>query len=83
MHLERFDLAVAAGPAARDGAIRRFATLLVEAEVPHGYGRPARVYRVRNTAGEVFALKTLRPLAPVPAKGAGAARARRAGGGAP
>ena len=83
VHLERFDLAVAAGPAARDGAIRRFATLLVEAEVPHGYGRPARVYRVRNTAGEVFALKTLRPLAPVPAKGAGAARARRAGGGAP
>lgn len=62
MHLLRFECFDASDPADGvnpDRAMRRFGTLIVEGMEPHGIDRPGRVYRVRNTEGERFALKTL------------------------
>ena len=59
LQFDRFDAVDAADASDTDAAMRRFGTLIIEGVQPHGIDRPGRVYRVRNTAGETFALKTL------------------------
>ena len=58
IRLETFDTAIAIDPADKDAAKRRFMTLLLD---PCGISRGNNgcVARVRNTAGETFAMKVL------------------------
>lgn len=66
MHLLRFEHFDAADPVEESDpalAMRRFGTLIIEGVASRNIEQPGRVYRVRNTAGETFALKTLREVA--------------------
>lgn len=62
IHFDRFDAADIVDSLDPATSMRRFGTLLVERAQNQGINRPHHVYRVRNTAGEVFILKTLQPL---------------------
>ena len=59
LQFDCFDAVDIADASDADATMRRFGTLIIEDVQPHGIDRPGRVYRVRNTSGEVFALKTL------------------------
>lgn len=58
IRLETFDTAIAIDPTEEDAAKRRFMTLLLD-ERDSNRGNNGCVLRAQNTAGEVFALKTL------------------------
>lgn len=59
IHFDTFHSADRLVTLSDEAVSRRFGTLLVVGEMPHGINRPSRVYHVKNTAGESFALKVL------------------------